>query len=77
MAFNTAPNRRIMSAIGHERPVVKIGKVTEMDRQSNELIASTDDGHLRVFVRPGVNELTTEDLEIVAGGRKAMWIPWG
>ena len=48
-----------------------------MDRQVKEPVASTDDGHLRVFVRPGLDELTTDDLEIVAGGRKAMWIPWG
>ena len=48
-----------------------------MDRQAEELVARTDDGHLRVFVRPSPAELGMDDLEVVAGGRRAMWDPYG
>ncbi|MEA3065622.1 MAG: hypothetical protein QOJ27_2074 [Sphingomonadales bacterium] len=48
-----------------------------MDKQSKELIAGTDDGHLKVFVRSSPRELTMGDLEVVAGGRRAMIVPNG
>jgi hypothetical protein len=40
-----------------------------MDKRLKELIASSDDGNLSVFVRTSPQELTMDDLEVVAGGR--------
>jgi hypothetical protein len=48
-----------------------------MDKRVKELVGSTDDEHLRVFVRTCPHELTQGDLEIVAGGRRAMIVPNG
>jgi hypothetical protein len=49
----------------------------DMDNLSKELIASTDDEHLRVFVRPCPQELSKGDLELVAGGKRAKLVPNG
>ncbi|MEA3065621.1 MAG: hypothetical protein QOJ27_2073 [Sphingomonadales bacterium] len=48
-----------------------------MNNRSKELIASTEDGHLTVFVRSNPRELTMDDLEVVAGGRRGTIDPDG
>jgi hypothetical protein len=48
-----------------------------MDKHVKELVGTTSDEHLRVFVRACPIELTKGDLEFVAGGRRAMLVPNG
>jgi hypothetical protein len=52
-------------------------KALEMDKSSKELIARTDDGNLKVFAHSSPRELTMDDLEVVAGGRRGSWDPNG
>jgi hypothetical protein len=40
-----------------------------MNTSFKELVASTQDEGIKVFVRTSTRELTLNDLEIVAGGR--------
>jgi hypothetical protein len=48
-----------------------------MDNRAKELIASTDDEHLQVFVRSCPHELSKDDLELVAGGKRSKIVPNG
>lgn len=48
----------------------------EMDKQSKEAIANTDDAELKVFVRAS-QELEISELELVAGGIGTCIVPWG
>ena len=47
-----------------------------MNKPVKEIVVSSGD-ELKVFVRPSLQELGKDDLEIVAGGRRAMWDPNG
>jgi hypothetical protein len=48
-----------------------------MDTSFKEVVASTADESLTVFVRTSTRELTLDDLELVAGGRGARIVPDG
>ncbi|HEX8261653.1 MAG TPA: hypothetical protein VF547_02140 [Allosphingosinicella sp.] len=48
-----------------------------MTKPLKELVASTGDQGLKVFVRTASRELTLDDLEVIAGGRGARWDPYG
>lgn len=48
-----------------------------MTKPLKELVASTGDESLKVFVRTTTRELTLDDLEVVAGGRGVRIVPDG
>ena len=48
-----------------------------MNKPEKEMVMSSGDEDLRVFVRPCLQELTQGDIEVVAGGRRAMIVPNG
>ncbi|HEX8224174.1 MAG TPA: hypothetical protein VF605_10190 [Allosphingosinicella sp.] len=47
-----------------------------MDKKPKELTHSDEDG-LKVFVRTEPRELTSADLDVIAGGAGPRWIPDG
>jgi hypothetical protein len=48
-----------------------------MDRSSKKSIAGTGDEDIKVFVRSSPRVLTTDDLDVVAGGRRDLIVPNG
>lgn len=48
-----------------------------MDKKPKETIANSDEDGLKVFVRTEPPELTSADLDVVAGGAGPRWIPDG
>jgi hypothetical protein len=48
-----------------------------MDKKPKELVANSDEDGLKVFVRTEPRELTSADLDVVAGGAGPRWIPDG
>lgn len=48
-----------------------------MNKPVKELVARTEDEQLKVFVRTSPHELTMGDIEVVAGGARAMIVPNG
>lgn len=48
-----------------------------MNKPVKELIAKSEDERLEVFVRTSPQELSMGDIELVAGGARAMIVPNG
>jgi hypothetical protein len=56
---------------------VKSRKAVEMGKPLKELVPNIGDEDVKVFVRASPEELTVDDLEVVAGGRRSRIVPDG
>ena len=73
-----AGNRQSYSlTVGRNRPAARAGKAIEMDKKPKETMANSEEDGLKVFVRATPRELTSADLDVVAGGAGPRWIPDG